>query len=287
MDQGAQVLQIVRIGGVPYALLIVVVAFIAANVLTRILNRFGERFPDKRLVISQFGSFVRFGIYLLGGAIAAAAMLVLTPQVLLAVGGTIAVSIGFALKDLVASIVAGLIILMDRPFQVGDRVTFEGYYGEIREIGLRSVRLVTLDDTHVTIPNSKFLTDVVASGNAGAVEMMIQMDFFIGLDQDAARAKHIVQEVLTTSRYVHLKLPWAVLVNQVSQGEHFAVRLRAKAYVLDVRFEKMFETDVNERVLEEFRREGIEFPVTLRRDVAPTRTNAAVPASVPDRNEAS
>ena len=157
-----------------------------------------------------------------GGA--TASLLVLTPQVLLAVGGSVAVSIGFALKDLVASVVAGLIILVDRPFQVGDRVTFDGYYGEIREIGLRSVRLMTLDDTQVTIPNSKFLTDVVASGNSGAVEMMIQMDFFVALDQDIQRAKQIVQEALTTSRYVHLKLPWAVLVNQVSQGEHFAAR---------------------------------------------------------------
>lgn len=269
MNQETQVLQIFRPSGLPYALLVLLVTFAVTTLLTRTLERLGRRFADKRLVIHQVGSFLRFGIYLLGGAAAAATVLVLTPQVLLAVGGTVAVSIGFALKDLVASVVAGLIILIDRPFQVGDRVTFEGYYGEIREIGLRSVRLVTLDDTQVTIPNSKFLTDVVASGNAGAVEMMIQMDFFIGLDQDVARAKQIVQEALTTSRYVHLKLPWAVLVNQVSQGEHFAARLRAKAYVLDVRFEKAFETDVNERVLIQFQKEGIQPPATLERSVGP------------------
>jgi len=265
MEHQADILNIVRIGGIPYALAILLVTFILSRVLTGVLNRAGQRFADKRLIINQAGSFVRFGLYLLGGAGAAATVLVLTREVLLAVGGTVAVSIGFALKDIVASVIAGLVVLVDKPFQVGDRVTFEGYYGEIRDIGLRSVRLMTLDDTLITIPNNKFLTEVVASGNAGSVEMMIQMDFYVGPDQDVAKAKKIVQEAITTSRYVHLKLPWAVLMNQMIHENYVAVRLRAKAYVLDVRFEKAFETDVNERVLGAFRDAGIAPPAILHR----------------------
>ncbi len=265
MTQQADVLQIFRPTGVPYALLLLLVTLVAARLLTRALFPLGRRFPNRRLIINQVGSFVRFGIYLGGGAATAASVLVLRQEVLLAVGGTVAVSVGFALKDLVASFVAGLIILMDKPFQVGDRVTFDGYYGEIRDIGLRSVRLMTLDDTLVTIPNSKFLTDVVASGNAGALEMMVQMDFFVGPDQDVDLAKRIVTEALTSSRFVHLKHAWAVLVNQVIHESYFAVRLRAKAYVLDVRFEKAFETDVTERVLAAFREEKIQPPAVLHR----------------------
>jgi hypothetical protein len=89
-----------------------------------------------------------------------------------------------------------------RLFQVGDRVTLDGFYGEIRHIGLRSVRLVTLDDTQVTI-----------------------------------------------SQQIH--------------DSYFAVRFRSKAYVIDVRFEKAFETDVTERVLEGFRGAGVEPPAVL------------------------
>lgn len=267
MSEGTEILRIFKPSGLPYALLILAIAFVVSRLLARSLDRLGRRFADKRLLINQAGSFVRFGIYLVGGAGAAATVLVLTREVLLAVGGTIAVSIGFAMKDLVASLVAGLIILVDKPFQVGDRVEFDGHYGEVRHIGLRSVRLVTLDDSQVTIPNNKFLTEAVSSGNAGAIEMMIVIDLFIGLDQDVARARRIVEEALTTSRFAHLKLPWIVLVSEVSQAEHFAVRLRAKAYVLDVRFEKAFESDVSERVLEEFRREGIQPPATLHRSL--------------------
>lgn len=263
--ENVEILRFFKPGGVPYAVLIIVVAIVFARLLNRSVVRFGERFPDRRLLVNQLGSFLRFAVYMLGGLGAAAFVLDLSREVLLAIGGTVAVSIGFALKDFVASIVAGMIILVDRPFQVGDRVTFDGYYGEIRHIGLRSVRLITLDDTQVTIPNNKFLTDTVASGNAGAVEMMIQMDFWIGIDQDVAGAKQIVGESLTSSRYVDIELPWVVTVSQEIYDNYFAIRLRAKGYVLDVRFEKAFETDVTERVLEGFRDAGIQPPAVLHR----------------------
>jgi len=262
MSTDTDVLHFFRPSGIPYALLILVATILVARFLTRSADSLARRFADKRPLINQVGSFLRFGSYLLGGLGAAASVLNLTREVLLTVSGTVAVSVGFALKDFVASIVAGLIILVDRPFQVGDRVSFGGHYGEVRHIGLRSVRLVTLDDTQVTIPNNKFLTDAVASANAGEVSMMIQMDF---IDQDIDAAKRVVQESLTSSRYVQLEQAWSVGVNQVIHDSYFTVRLRAKAYVLDVRFEKAFETDVTERVLGGFRDAGVEPPAILHR----------------------
>jgi small-conductance mechanosensitive channel len=124
---------------------------------------------------------------------------------------------------------------------------------------------VTLDDTQVTMPTNKFLTDPVASSNAGEVEMMVQMDFFIGLDQDLARAKEVVTEALTSSRYFSTARPWSVLVSQVLQDSYLALRLRAKAYVLDVRFEKAFETDVTERVVEGLAEAEVKPPAVLHR----------------------
>jgi small-conductance mechanosensitive channel len=260
--------------GIPYGFVILVVTILLATTLRRVLDSAGDRFSNRRLLIQQVASFARFSIFLIGIVGTALTMLKLTQEVLLAVGGTLAVAVGFALKDLTASIVAGLIILLDQPFQVGDRVRFEDYYGEIKHIGLRSVQLVTLDDTLVTIPNNKFLTDVVASGNAGATEMMIQVDFHIGVDQDIERAKTIVAEALTASRYVHLKKPWEVLVSQEIVESYFAVRLRAKGYVLDVRFEKSFETDLTERVLEGFRGAHIGPPAVLHRSITPPQTHS-------------
>jgi len=271
VDDKVFFLDFFRPSGIPYALLILLATIALGHFTTTSLGKLGSRFADKRLVIQQVSSFTRFMIYLFGGLGALAAVISLRREVLIALGGTAAVSIGFALKDFIASIVAGVIILVDRPFQVGDRVAFDGFYGEIRHIGLRSVRLVTLDDTQITIPNNKFLTDSVASGNAGDVQMMIQIDFYVGLDQDIDRAKQIVAEALTSSRYIALDRVWKVLVSSVVEQSYIAVRVRAKAYVIDVRFEKDFESDVCERVFSAFHTEGIRPPTIFAEGRTPRR----------------
>jgi len=267
MEDSVQIMNFVRVGGIFPALVVVAVTWAVARVLAGSLDRLGQRFTERRLLIQQVATVLSFLLYFLG--ISAAVMLVfrMSNQLLLAVGGTAAVAIGFALKDLAASLVAGLTILFDRPFQVGDRVTFGDHYGEITRIGLRSVRLVTLDDNVVTIPNNKFLTDVVASGNAGALEMLVQLDFLVGVDQDVDRAKAIVRDALTSCRFAYLGRPWTVLVSSVLQESHMAVRLRAKVYVLDVQYEKALETDVTERVLRGFRETSIHPPAILHRSL--------------------
>jgi small-conductance mechanosensitive channel len=253
--------------GIPYALVMVIVMMALARLVSRQAESLGERFADRRLVISQTASFVRFLVYMLGIMAVFFTMFEISEQMVLAIGGTVAVAAGFAMKDLVASIVAGVIILIDRPFSAGDRVTFAGYYGEITHIGLRSCRMNTLDDTQVTIPNNLFLTQAVASGNAGAVDMMIQVDLFIGLDQDLEEARRLLSEVVTTSRYVNLNRNWAVLASEEIVQNYLAIRLRAKAYVLDARLEKSFEGDITERALQAFRAADIGPPAVLHRNI--------------------
>ena len=93
--------------------------------------------------------------------------------------------------------------------------------------------------------------------------MLVQQDFLVGQDQDIEAAKRIVEEALTSSCYFSMRKPWTVLVNQVVVDASIAVRLRAKAYVIELRYEKLFETDVAERVLGAFREAEIKAPVAL------------------------
>jgi small-conductance mechanosensitive channel len=260
--------------GIPYALLVLIIMAFLVRFVSKEATRLGDRFADRRLVIQQSASFVRFSLYLMGLGFATLTIFDLNEQLLLAIGGTIAVSAGFAMKDLVASLIAGVIILIDRPFQVGDRVTFGGYYGEVTHIGLRSVRMMTLDDTQVTVPNNMFLTEPVASGNAGAVDMMIQVKLYIGADQNLDEARRLLGEVVTTSRYVNLNRNWNVGVSQVIENDYYATQLRAKAYVLDARLEKAFESDITERALDAFATAKIGPPAVLHRNVGPKPATA-------------
>lgn len=247
------------------ALLILGIAIL--GILARGVNSLGEnlerRLPSQRLLIAQIVTITSFFIYILGGVYLLYGVINPPKSLLLATSGTLAVAIGLSMKDLVASVVAGVILIFDRPFQVGDRVTFEGIYGEITTIGLRAVRLVTLDDSIVTIPNSKFVTDAVASGNFGALDMMIEVNFHVDLASNIKLANEILYETAVTSPYVFLKKPVALVLTELNFANRPAMQIRVKSYVLDVRFEKAFQSDLLIRGNEALVKAGVTRPSFL------------------------
>jgi small-conductance mechanosensitive channel len=233
--------------------------------LVRTLHRgaahLSQKFPKKRLLVLQLETTVIFLLYIFGGTMLVYGVLHPAKELLIALGGGVAVAVGLSLKDLVASLFAGLILLFDRPFQVGDRVQFGDIYGEIKTIGLRAVRLVTLDDNLVTIPNARFITEMVSSGNAGALDMMIVIPFHLALDADIQQARDILYEIVVTSRFVYLKKPVTIVACEVITPAGLALQLSAKAYVLDVRYEKAFQTDIVMRATQAFSLGRIARPV--------------------------
>lgn len=240
------------------------------DLLQRLSQKLMETIPSRRFLILQTSTLITF-LWYFGGAYWMIVGILKPPrEMLLALGGSAAVAVGFALKDVAASIIAGLILLFDRPFQVGDRVNFGDTYGEIVSIGLRSVRLSTLDDNLVTIPNSRFITEVVASGNAGALDMMVVCDFHVALDADLEKAQSLIHEAIVTSRFVYLKKPVAFAINEVEIAERLAIQIRAKAYVLDVHYEKAFQSDIVVRVSKLFVEHNIARPLRMGQPAAPS-----------------
>ena len=230
------------------------------KILSMWSEKLQEKFGAKRLLILQLTTIFSFSAYLFG--VLGVFYFVFQPskELLVAIGGSAAVAIGFALKDLVGSIIAGFILLFDRPFQVGDRVQFGDAYGEIKSIGLRSVRLATLDDNLVTIPNSKFLTDVVSSGNSGALDMMVVSSFYISILEDQDRVRSLLHEVVITSRFVFLEKPVLITFEEVAISNTFVIKVIVKAYVLDVKYEKAFQSDVTVRAAKVLKEHKVQRP---------------------------
>lgn len=257
----ASILKYVHLNRIPIAILWMFAALALVRIVTSTVDAFGERFTGRRLLLKQVSAFSRFFILIVATLLSVSTVLELTDEAMLAVSGTAAVAVGFAMKDILASLIAGIILLFDRPFAVGDRVIFGDTYGEVVEMGLRSVRIATLDDNLVSIPNNLFLGATVASSNAGALDQMCVFQFWIGCNEDFDLARQIVYEAGAASRYVFLSKPIVVNVREgpVPGGaERFAIQLTLKAYVLDGRYETAFGTDVSERVLRAFRRHQIQ-----------------------------
>jgi len=259
--------EFIRWGGVAASIPIVIGALFVIRLIERVGDKLATRFSNRRPTIQKVQTTARFFIYLSTLALAVSLSVRLDPTALTVIGGALAFAVGFALRDLVASFIAGITIIFDRPFQVGDRVAYGGEYGDILKIGLRSVRMNTLDHNIITIPNNKVFTDVTSSGNYGNLEMQVPMDFYIGMDQDATLAAEIIREACLMSPYVYLGQPIPVLAKQVILHDYVAFELKARPYVFDCKYEKPFETDVHFRVLEAFRARGISAPALLHRSV--------------------
>ena len=258
--------QITAIGGLfdlGKLLLILVACFVVWGINKGL--RFGAdwlmvKVPSRRFLILQVATLFTFIWYFIAFYVVVTVILKPPKEIALALTGGLVVALGISLKDIAASFIAGLMLLFERPFQVGDRVSFRGEYGEIVGIGLRSVRLNTLADDVVTVPNALFITEVVSTANAGALDMMVVCDFHLALDADIELAQSLIHEVVVTSRFVYMEKPIKFVVAEVIVAERLAVKLTAKAYVLDVRYEKAFQTDIYQRVSQLFTKQKIPRP---------------------------
>jgi len=256
----SKIASLVRWSGVFFSMIVIAAMWLLLKFINSLVTSFGSQFVQYRMLLQKLQSFTQFFIYVSTGLIVFMMSFRINDQILALIGGTLAVSVGFALKDLAASFIAGITVMIDRPFQVGDRVTFEGNYGDIITIGLRSVRMRTLNDDIITIPNNKFLNEVTTSGNYGALDMQVVIPFYVGMNEDITLARDLIQEAASSSRYIHLPKPVTVLVKQTITDNYLAIQLTCKAYVVDTAYEKLFETDITLRVMKEFRKHNINPP---------------------------
>lgn len=105
--------------------------------------------------------------------------------------GALTLAIGFAAQDLIANFVAGVFIIQDKPFTVGDWIEWNGNEGEVREIHLRVTKLDTFDNELLTVPNSDLANGVVIN-NVANEQRRVSVGFGIGYDDDIERARNAI-----------------------------------------------------------------------------------------------
>ena len=231
-------------------------AYLFIRVITFILIFISERAGKYRITIKMVLPLLKFTIYGYTLYYVLIHILKWESSQLILFGGLLGAGIGFGLKDLFADIIGGIVITFEKPFQVGDKIKIGNYYGEVSDIGIRATKFVTPDDNLISAPNYLIFTEAVASANAGAPEMMVVIDLFLDSDSDPVLAMKILKESVITSKYVYVssKRPFTILIKDFP----FYRRLRAKAYVNDLRYEFEFESEVTRRAWDEFSKHGIE-----------------------------
>lgn len=252
----------IDIGTILYIGYVLIIAYVAVRILSWLLMRLSERAGVYRISVTMAIPLLKIVIY--GTTLYLLVTAIIEPSLsqLVAFAGLFGAALGFGLKDIFADIIGGIVIIFERPYQIGDKIAVKEHYGEVTDIGLRSTRIRTPDDSTVTVPNFLVFDQSVESANAGKTEMMVVIDLFIDPESDAGLAMNILKDAVVTSKYVYITpgRPYTVLLDDFP----FYKRVRAKAYVNDLRYEFEFKSEVTRRAWMAFSRQGIRPPQVQR-----------------------
>lgn len=238
-----------------YIIVVVIVAYLIVRVFSFVLRLISEKLPGYRHSVTMLIPLFKIIIYFTALYYVLFALIQPDLTQLIAFFGLFGAALGLGLKDLFADIIGGIVIIFEKPYQIGDKITFGNYYGEVKDIGIRSTKLVTPGDSLVSVPNYMVFSQAVSSGNAGDVAMMVIIDLFIDPECESGKAMDILKEAVVTSKYVYIskKFPFTILLEDFP----YYKRVRAKAYVNDLRNEFEFRSEVTRRAWIEFRKVGI------------------------------
>ena len=221
-----------------------------------ILETLAERSVRRRLTFKWLIPITRMLLWGIAAYLIVRQIFRVDAQGILAASAALGVALGFAAQDLLKNVFGGLIVVFDQPFQVGDKISVGGTYGEVVSIGLRSTRIVTADDDFVSVPNSQVVEEQVANANAGELNCQVLTNLYLPGRVDESAAKEIAFEAAVNSKYVFLGKPIQVFIEDEFHTT-FVTRVKVRAYVLDPRFEFLLRSDITERARDGFRAAGL------------------------------
>ncbi len=180
-------------------LLAAVIVFLAFYVLLRVmqpaLRAILRRAAFAPALIHLLVDGVVRGAVIILGLVMAASQLGINIAAALAGLGVLGIAVGFAAQETIANMIAGFLIFWDRPFKVGDWVTTQDRYGEVRDITLRTTRIRTLDNTYVVIPNKQVIGELLINHSMYG-ETRVNIPIGIAYKESIAEARRVMLEAV-------------------------------------------------------------------------------------------
>ncbi|PKD44145.1 mechanosensitive ion channel family protein [Rhodohalobacter barkolensis] len=257
-----QIRELISISKVIYTLIILFLTYFINKYLTLILDNMSEKATNYRLFIKRLAPISRIVIWSFAIYIIIAGIISPPFETVIAIGASVGIAVGFASQDILKNIFGGIIIILDRPFQVGDKIEVGVHYGEVINIGLRSCRVVTPDDSIVSIPNAELMNHSVSNANSSALDCQVVAEIYLPATVDIQQVKKIAYKAVYASSYTFLNKPVDIIVLNEVENRYFVYKLRVKAYVVDIRYEFFFKSDLTEMIVAECNRLGM-VPLTI------------------------
>lgn len=258
---------IVKLSKFSYDILFIASVALAVYIVYKIINLILEHYIEKKKIEQEKSKLLEFipllHKILLFVLITIGALIVLNhfniniSGIIVSLGiGSLAIAL--AAQETLANMIAGFIILIDRPFREGDRIKLlNGIIGDVYEIGIRSTKILDFDNNLLIIPNTDLVKTTVQNLSYPETISRVVVDLEVDYSTDIQRVKQILID-LAKNHPLSLKdyEPTVFVVNFASSGISLRLILRTNDY----RNLYQIQSDLREQILVRFREENIEIP---------------------------
>ena len=259
-------------GRIFYALMIMLLASFTNSMFKNLLPYLQQKLSSKTetkiddVIFDLMNRFASIILFVTAG-ILAMDVLGINIMPFIAGAGVAGIAIGFAAKDTLSNIIAGILLIIDRPFEVGDRIEVwsapsnSATWGDILDVGLRATKIKTTDNIVIVIPNNEIMKRDIINYTTISKEIRVRVPIGIAYDADVKKAKEIVQKICFEMDWVMKEKPPKVVVKSFGDS---AVNLEARVWIREPKRRIDTISHVTDRVKEVFQEEGIEIPFPKR-----------------------
>ncbi len=259
-------------------IIVLLITYAVVRIVNKIYRRFVERSAkkgDEHLTTYKFLEHsISAIIYLIGISFAISMIPFLRPvaQSILGAAGIMAIAVGFAAQQALGNIISGIFIVISKPFQINDRISFnDGLRGVVEDISLRHTIIRNFENQRIIIPNSIISNQILINSNYADTKICRLIDIGISYGSDIDLAKLIIREEIEnhplnfdnrSPEDVENGVP-KVMVRLIEFADS-SVNLRAWAWAEDAPNAFVMTCDVLESIKKRFDKEGIVIPFPQR-----------------------
>jgi small-conductance mechanosensitive channel len=257
------------LGRTPVSLLTVVTFLVAVIVVVLVSSAVGRLIGSRLLARTAIDRGLQYAI----GRMVYYALLVLGLMVALQTSGieigslavllgALGVGIGFGLQNMVGNFVSGLILLAERPAQIGDWIEVGGRQGRVERIGARSTTIVTTDNISIIVPNGDLVTNQIINWSHGDPRVRFRVPVGVAYGSDMDRVRDALLAVAVAHRGVLADPPPTVLFTAFGDS---SLNLELAVWTSTMVTQPLrFRSELNFAIDDAFRRAGVQVPFPQR-----------------------
>ena len=161
--------------------------------------------------------------------------------------GALSVGIGLGLQNIVHNLVSGIILIFERPFKIGDLVEIGTRKGRVKDIGIRSSKLITTEGSEVIVPNGDLLSERVVNWTFNNSNVRTEMQVKIAAGSDIELAKKLITEQLNADETILKRVAPEVFLNTITET---GIELKVLVWINNLHQEQTFKSDMLIKIYE-------------------------------------